>query len=123
MWIGPPNVPAWPKPMSSISTIRTFGAPSGALTSKRAGGVALRASTSVIAGYDGSASGSTVRSIAPAAATGGGGGAALGVPLHAAVRVVTTTSASARAFKICCIIPCLQPESVASPNGITPGFS
>ena len=45
--IGPPNVLGPPKPMSSISTITTLGAPLGALTSNRAGGLALRASSSV----------------------------------------------------------------------------
>ncbi len=36
--------------MSSISTMTTFGAPSGAFTSKRGGALALRASISVISG-------------------------------------------------------------------------
>ena len=45
--MGPPNVLGPPKPTSSISTITTLGAPSGALTSNRAGGLALRASSSV----------------------------------------------------------------------------
>ena len=44
-WIGPPNALLWPKPMSSISTITTFGAPLGAFTSKRGGAFALRASS------------------------------------------------------------------------------
>jgi hypothetical protein len=48
--MGPPNVLLWPKPMSSISTITTLGAVAGAFTSNRGGGVALRASTSVIDG-------------------------------------------------------------------------
>ncbi len=50
MWIGPPKALGMPKPMSSMSTISTFGAPSGAFTSKRGGGVALRASSSVACG-------------------------------------------------------------------------
>ena len=50
MWIGPPKALGMPKPMSSMSTTTTFGAPDGALTSKRGGGVALRASSSVIGG-------------------------------------------------------------------------
>ena len=41
MWIGPPNALEWPKPMSSISTMTTFGAPSGAFTSKRGGACRL----------------------------------------------------------------------------------
>ncbi len=48
MLIGPPKALLWPKPMSSISTITTLGAPCGAFTSKRAGAFALRASSSVI---------------------------------------------------------------------------
>nr|WP_294521763.1 hypothetical protein [uncultured Rhodopila sp.] len=49
--------------MSSISTISTFGALSGALISNRGGGVALRASNTVLWGYCGSGTGSTVRSV------------------------------------------------------------
>ena len=45
--MGPPNVLGPPKPTSSISTITTLGAPLGALTSNRAGGLALRASSSL----------------------------------------------------------------------------
>src|SRR5262245_31511284 len=59
---GPPNALDWPKPMSSIRTMTTLGAPFGALTSKRGGALALRASISVIAGYFGSGTGRTVRS-------------------------------------------------------------
>ena len=62
MWTGPPKALGMPNPMSSMRTISTFGAPAGAFTSKRGGGVTLRASSSVIGGYCGSASGSTVRS-------------------------------------------------------------
>ena len=62
MWIGPPKALECPKPMSSISTITTFGAPSGALTSKRGGAFALRASISVIGMYVGSATGRIRRS-------------------------------------------------------------
>ena len=50
MWIGPPKALDMPKPMSSMRTMRTLGAPSGAFTSKRGGGVTLRASSSVIGG-------------------------------------------------------------------------
>src|SRR5688572_5743250 len=42
MLIGPPNALEWPKPMSSISTMTTLGAPLGGLTSKRGGALALR---------------------------------------------------------------------------------
>src|SRR5881275_468567 len=45
----------------------TFGAPFGALTSKRGGALALRASSSVIVGGLGSGTGRTVRSICCAA--------------------------------------------------------
>ena len=57
----------WPKPMSSISTITTFGAPSGALTSKRGGALALRASSSLMTATAGSWIGRTVRSSPPSA--------------------------------------------------------
>ena len=50
IWIGPPNALLAPKPMSSISTMTTLGAPSGALTSKRGGALASRAS-SVVMGF------------------------------------------------------------------------
>ena len=63
MRIGPPKALLAPKPMSSISTMTTFGAPCGAFTSKRGGGVASRASSVVIGAAFGSAIGSTVRSI------------------------------------------------------------
>ena len=45
--IGPPNVLGTPKPMSSIRMTTTFGAPAGALISKRGGMATLRASSSV----------------------------------------------------------------------------
>ncbi len=61
MRMGPPKALEWPKPMSSISTITTLGAPCGALTSKRGGGFTLRASSSVIEAAFGSAIGSVVR--------------------------------------------------------------
>ena len=60
--IGPPNAPAEPKPMSSMRTMTTLGAPFGAFTSNRGGALASRASSSVIASYFGSAIGRTVRS-------------------------------------------------------------
>jgi hypothetical protein len=60
--IGPPNALECPKPMSSISTITTLGAPCGALTSERGGAFASRASSVVIALRCGSWIGSTVRS-------------------------------------------------------------
>src|SRR3954452_10090219 len=50
----PPKVLAVPKPMSSIRKTITFGAPFGALTAKRGGAVALRASSSVAGGGVGS---------------------------------------------------------------------
>ena len=62
MWTGPPKELGTPKPMSSIRTSSTFGAPAGAFTSKRGGGVALRTSSSVIGGYVGSAIGRWIRS-------------------------------------------------------------
>ena len=61
VWIGPPNVLGPPKPTSSINTMTTLGAPLGALTWNRAGGFALRASSSVYVGGLGSAIGSVVR--------------------------------------------------------------
>jgi hypothetical protein len=69
---GPPKVLGTPKPRSSTRTITTFGAPAGAFTSKRGGIAALRASSSVMGGFAGARTGSTVRSSAgwaPAAAT------------------------------------------------------
>jgi hypothetical protein len=63
MWIGPPNASDMPKPMSSISTIRTLGAPAGALTSNRGGGVALLALNTVLFGTWGSGIGNIVRSV------------------------------------------------------------
>jgi len=59
--MGPPNVLGPPKPMSSISTITTFGAPCGAFTSKRGGAFASRASKVVIGASFGSGIGRTVR--------------------------------------------------------------
>ncbi len=44
---GPPNALVPAKPRSSTRTSSTLGAPFGAFTSKRGGGVALRASSSV----------------------------------------------------------------------------
>src|SRR5688572_11359834 len=71
--MGPPKVLGPPNPTSSISTITTLGALLGAFTSKRAGGLALRASSSVYRCGAGSARGSTVRSIPPAVGVGGAG--------------------------------------------------
>ena len=51
---GPPNVLGPPKPMSSISTITTLGAPLGAVTSNLGGALALRASNSLYVGGFGS---------------------------------------------------------------------
>ena len=62
VWSGPPNVLGPPKPMSSIRTITTLGAPSGASTSNRGGGSTSRASSSVYVGGFGSWMGRTVRS-------------------------------------------------------------
>jgi hypothetical protein len=50
MRTGPPKALGMPKPMSSTSTMSTFGAPAGALTSKRGGGVVSRASSTVLCG-------------------------------------------------------------------------
>src|SRR3984893_15720307 len=63
MWIGPPTASNMQKRMSSISTIRSLGAPAGALTSNRGGGVALRALNTVLLGTLGSGIGSIVRSV------------------------------------------------------------
>jgi hypothetical protein len=68
--IGPPKALGWPKPMSSINTISTFGALAGAWTRNSGGGVTLRALISVIGGYCGSTIGSTVRSRAMFVAVG-----------------------------------------------------
>src|SRR6476619_5486447 len=57
---GPPNALDMPNPISSSITRSTFGAPAGALTSIRGGGVALRASNVVIGLILGSGMGSTV---------------------------------------------------------------
>ena len=62
MRMGPPKALLWPKPMSSIRTITTLGAPAGAFTWKRAGAFALRASSSVMGWRTGSGIGRTVRS-------------------------------------------------------------
>ena len=53
--------------MSSISTITTLGALCGAVTSKRGGAFAFRASSSVIGAYLGGTIGKTVRSMSPSA--------------------------------------------------------
>ena len=50
MRIGPPKALGMPKPMSSMRMMSTLGAPSDAFSSKRGGGVALRASSSVMGG-------------------------------------------------------------------------
>ena len=63
MLTGPPNALDWPKPMSSSSTTSTLGALGGALTSKRPGGMTLRASSTSIVGGFGSGIGRMVRSI------------------------------------------------------------
>ena len=60
--IGPPNVLGPPKPMSSISTITTLGAPLGAFISNRGGALTLRASSSLYVGRFGSWIGRIVRS-------------------------------------------------------------
>src|SRR5437867_1729027 len=82
MLMGPPKALDWPNPMSSISTMRTLGALAGALTSNRGGGVALRASNTVLCGYLGSGIGSTVRSVGSTTP----GGAGLCATAGAAVR-------------------------------------
>ena len=50
-----------PKPMLSRRITTTLGAPFGAFTSNRGGAFALCASSSVIGGYSGAGTGSTVR--------------------------------------------------------------
>src|SRR5207247_2330211 len=67
--IGPPKALDWPKPMSSSRTTTTFGAPWGAFTSKRAGGLTSRALSSVTTGGCGSGIGRTVRSTCCATAS------------------------------------------------------
>src|SRR5262245_10479606 len=77
--------------MSSISTTTTLGASSGALTSKRGGGVALRASSSRMVGGTGSATGRTLRSNPPPA-----GVAGLSFFAHAARTSMTASAVPAR---------------------------
>jgi hypothetical protein len=82
--IGPPKALLWPKPMSSINTITTFGAPSGAWTSNRGGAVASRASSVVIVGAVAPTIGSTLRSNPPAwTGAAGAGGSGLAWQPHA----------------------------------------
>src|SRR5882724_7304724 len=64
--------------MSSSKTTTTFGAPFGALTPKRGGALALRASSSVIVGGLGSGTGRTVRLTSCAA---NGSGSKLNIPI------------------------------------------
>jgi hypothetical protein len=47
MATGPPKLLGTPNPMSSISTMTTFGAPAGAFTSNRGGIVTFRTATSL----------------------------------------------------------------------------
>ena len=61
--IAPPKGVVAPNPISSISTITTFGAPAGASTWNGSGFVAFRASISVICGWSGGLIGRTDRSI------------------------------------------------------------
>src|ERR1700730_9239593 len=82
--MGPPKALDWPNPMSSIRTMRTLGALAGALTSKRGGGVAFRTSNTVLFGYWGSGSGSTVRSVGRTTWTGAGAWAAMGPAVRGA---------------------------------------
>src|SRR3984893_13083673 len=63
MWQGPPKALDCPKPISSNKTTTTLGAPFGALSSKRGGGLALRAARSVIVGGWGGGIGKTARLI------------------------------------------------------------
>src|SRR5262245_8500503 len=78
MWTGPPKALGMPKPMSSMRTMSTLGAPAGAFTSKRVGGFASRASSTVDLGMSGSRIGRTVRSGSPGVA------AVVGVPVERA---------------------------------------
>src|SRR6266850_5262213 len=84
MWMGPPKALDWPNPMSSISTTRTLGASAGALTSKRGGAVAFRASNTVLCGYWGSGIGSTVRSVGSSTRAGAASWPATGAPVSGA---------------------------------------
>jgi len=99
--------------MSSISTMTTFGAPGGAFTSTRGGGVTLRASIPVPALKGGSAIGSTVRSIAA-----GPGGACAGAagfdPEHAAV--TTNVPAAAAPSHVLNLITVLSTEACRPPR-------
>ena len=60
--IAPPKGSVAPKPMSSMSTITTLGAPSGGVMLKGGGAVTLRASSSVMGAATGGWMGSDVRS-------------------------------------------------------------
>src|SRR6266436_9147054 len=84
MWMGPPKALDWPNPMSSINTMSTFGAPAGALTSNRGGGVAFRTSNTVLCGYWGSGIGSTVRSVGRTTCAGAAPWAATGAAVNGA---------------------------------------
>src|ERR1700737_2327902 len=84
MWMGPPKALGWPNPMSSISTMSTLGALAGALTSNRGGGVALRASNTVLCGYWGSGSGNIVRSVGSTTRAGADSWAAAGATVNGA---------------------------------------
>ena len=66
--MGPPNGVVAPKPTSSISTIITFGAPSGASTLNNGGASTPRTSSSLNLGASGSAIGRCVRSTSKACA-------------------------------------------------------
>src|SRR5437762_2198023 len=94
MWIGPPKALDWPKPMSSIRTMTTLGAPFGALTSKRGGALALRASTSVMGLSLGSGIGRTVRSSLSEAALSASFAASAGFPDRAWTSAVSCPDAA-----------------------------
>src|SRR5678809_355618 len=100
MWIGPPNASDMPKPMSSISTIRTLGAPAGALTSNRGGGVALRALNTVLLGTLGSGIGSIVRSVGSTTFTGAGVCAETGTTVDGAASNATASSCVTRTLTL-----------------------
>src|SRR5678815_3488677 len=100
MWMGPPKASDMPKPMSSISTIRTLGAPAGALTSNRGGGVALRAFNTVLLGTLGSGIGSIVRSVGPTTFTGAGVCAETGTTVDGAASSATASSCVTRTLTL-----------------------
>jgi hypothetical protein len=87
--------------MSSMRMKTTFGAPFGAFTSKRGGGVALRASSSVMVGVAGGTMGKEERSRSPETAACAGGLGLFSVLQAASVRAARMTTR--RCFKVVCM--------------------